>query len=148
MKSTRCSMLCLTLPGKWLPLKQRRTSCAIGQDLSLSIHSTLEKSKWCYMDRLLCNKNPKPDKLVAYKRASVTIFFLCSFLVIIVPLHLSIFPSNLNFHLFHMHSIAVHTAHDLMHSHAVHSQPHLSPQSCCLHIASCTVLYTATFLSI
>ena len=37
----------------------------------------------------------------------VTIFFLCSFLVIIVPLHLSIIP--LNFHLFHMHSIAVHT---------------------------------------
>ena len=62
----------------------------------------------------------------------VTIFFLCSFLVIIVPLHLSIFP--LNFHLFHMHSIAVHT------------QPHT--QSCCLHIASCTVLCTATFPSI
>ena len=63
---------------------------------------------------------------------SVTIFFPCSFLVIIVPLQLSIFP--LNFHLFHMHSIAVHT------------QPH--PQSCCLHIASCIVLNTATFLSI
>ena len=39
--------------------------------------------------------------------SGVTVFFLCSFLVIIVPLHLSIF--HLNFHLFHMHSIAVHT---------------------------------------
>ena len=72
----------------------------------------------------------------------VMIFFLCFFLVIIVLLHLSIFP--LNFHFFTC--IALLFTHDLMHSHAVHTQPQL--QSCCLHIASCTVLYTATILSI
>ena len=72
------------------------------------------------------------NTITQYDMCLVTIFSLCSFLVIIVLLHLSIFP--LNFHLFHMHSIAVHI------------QPH--PQSCCLHIASCTVSYTATLLSI
>ena len=54
----------------------------------------------------------------------VTIFFLCSFLVVIVLLYLSIFP--LNFHLFHMHSIAVHT------------WPHA--QSCRSYTASSAVL--------
>ena len=46
-------------------------------------------------------------KTTSFQNDIVTNFFLCSFLVIIVLLHLSIFPSN--FHLFHMHSIAVHT---------------------------------------
>ena len=55
---------------------------------------------------------------------SVMIFFHCSILVTIVPLQLN----------FHLHSLTVHT------------QPH--PQSCCLHIASCTALCTAIFLSI
>ena len=58
------------------------------------------------------------------KDLDVTIFFLCSFLVIIVPLHFSIF--SLNFHLFHMHSLAV------------HRWPHA--QSCCSNTASSAVL--------
>ena len=39
--------------------------------------------------------------------ADVMIFFPCSPLYIIVPLHLS--SLSLNFHLFHMHSLTVHT---------------------------------------
>ena len=61
--------------------------------------------------------------------------------------HCSITPFHFPFELFICFTcIALLFTHDLMHSHAVHTQPH--PQSCCLHIASCTVSYTATFLSI
>ena len=87
------------------------------------LHGTLEPNKIIYMDL--------PPKYSLFNQIPANCYNFLSLFHFSHYCSITTFPFSLNFDL---HSLTVHT------------QPHL--QSCCLHIASCTALCTAIFLSI
>ena len=96
--------------------------------------STEDSTLWCH--KVTCNEDGWGNNWRSLQNVlGMILHFQCyDFLSLFHFSHycsIRTFLFSLNFHL---HSLTVHT------------QPH--PQSCCLHIASCTALCTAIFLSI